>query len=203
MKSEKTKDLLERYKRLNHMKEDWVDKYSDSLLQKDGKAHILVDIREEDVMSPYSDGRILSPDLVDYIQREAQFIKSDELLAIDFKVEDKSDSRNKGIAKQLKEQFLFRFSETKKKKRKVLRETLIFLITGILFILLYIILNVLAYQFNGINKLYLTILSDVIDIVSWVFIWEAADKFFFERRGVQEEMFKMTQLATCEINFID
>lgn len=32
MKSEKTKDLLERYKRLNHMKEDWVDKYSDSLL---------------------------------------------------------------------------------------------------------------------------------------------------------------------------
>ena len=51
-------------------------------------------------------------------------------------------------------------------------------------------------------SLWLSIFSEIIDIVYWVFIWEAVDKFFFEQREVQRQLFRLTQLATADINFI-
>ena len=47
-------------------------------------------------------------------------------------------------------------------------------------------------------SLWLSIFSEVIDIVYWVFIWEAVDKFFFEQREVQRQLFRLTQLATAD-----
>lgn len=203
MRSEKKKDFLERYSKLSRMKEDWVKTYSASLIQKDGRAHLLVDLTKGEVMSPYSDGRMISPDLMDYIEKEASFIQLEEPLSIDFKVQDKDAETNRTIARQVQEQFLFKFCLTKKKRFKVLKDTFFFLIVGILFCLVYIILSVFASRAEGNTRLYLTILSEVIDIVYWVFIWEATDKFFFERRGVQEELFRFTQLASAEINFLE
>lgn len=205
MKSDKTRDLMERYNRLNNSKKDWVAEYTQSLMQEDGRAHLRVDLRNAEIFSPYSENNKISPDLFEYIDDQVQFLSSDENLSIDFIVDEGSDDIKETLSKQIKQQYLFKFDEAKRNKMDALRKSLHFLLVGVLFCIVYIIVSVFANleSVSSNAKLWLQITGEVIDIIYWVFIWEATDKFFFERREVQRRLLRLTQLCTADINFLN
>jgi len=52
------------------------------------------------------------------------------------------------------------------------------------------------------ENIFYFVLNNVFSIVSWVFIWDAVDKWAFEERDVQREAIKMAQLALSNIRFL-
>ena len=43
------------------------------------------------------------------------------------------------------------------------------------------------------------VLSEVIDIAAWVFLWESVDKGFFEKVGLRSEFRMLERLANAKI----
>ncbi|MCH4278018.1 MAG: hypothetical protein LKF89_03775, partial [Bacilli bacterium] len=48
----------------------------------------------------------------------------------------------------------------------------------------------------------LVLIAEVISIASWVFIWDAVDKFFFERPSIKRKRVRFAQIANSEVNFV-
>lgn len=203
---DKKKDLLERFSRLSYSKNDWIQERKDKMMEEDGRAHVRIDLSSTDAINPFSGGTRLDQAVFDYVENEAMYTDVDELLSIDFIVKEKNEEYDRMLAKEVKNHYLFKFAETKEKKREVLRKSFGLLGAGILFVILYIIMSFLSNSIdtsistNG--RMWLSIFSEVVDIIYWVFIWEAVDKFFFEQREVQKELLRLTQLATSDINII-
>lgn len=203
---DKKKDLLERFSRLSYSKNDWIQERKDKMMEEDGRAHVRIDLSSTDAINPFSGGTRLDQAVFDYVENEAMYTDVDELLSIDFIVKEKNEEYDRMLAKEVKNHYLFKFAETKEKKREVLRKSFGLLGAGILFVILYIIMSFLSNSIdtsistNG--RMWLSIFSEVVDIIYWVFIWEAVDKFFFEQREVQRELLRLTQLATSDINII-
>ena len=186
MKSEEAKDLAKRFHRLSKSKTDWVKEHSDSMVESDGRAHVKVDLRKTNALNLY-------------------YTEVEKPLSIDFYVEEKDAKFDKLLAKEVKNHYLFKFSETKKQKSDVVKKSWNLLLAGIFFVIVYILMSYFSKNSDNMSRnasLWLSIFSEVIDIVYWVFIWEAVDKFFFEQREVQRQLFRLTQLATADINFI-
>lgn len=80
-------------------------------------------------------------------------------------------------------------------KRDLLRNmiiALIMLIIGSIFITLMLIIG---------NKNSNPIWTTILEIAGWVFIWEAVDKFFFERHSLNKELRKSIQIVSAKIEF--
>lgn len=205
MKSEEAKDLAKRFHRLSRSKTDWVKEQSDSMVESDGRAHVKVDLRKTTALNLYSGGTRIHPDILEFIEDEAIYTEVEKPLSIDFYVEEKDAKFDKLLAKEVKNHYLFKFSETKKQKSDVVKKSWNLLLAGIFFVIVYILMSYFSRNSDNMSRnasLWLSIFSEVIDIVYWVFIWEAVDKFFFEQREVQRQLFRLTQLATADINFI-
>ena len=71
--------------------------------------------------------------------------------------------------------------------------SIIFLAIGLIFLAGVIIANANQWSFT---------LSEVLDIISWVFVWESVDTFFMERYKKKVEKIKCVKLAVAEITFI-
>lgn len=205
MKNEEAKDLAKRFHRLSRSKTDWVKEHSDSMVESDGRAHVKVDLRKTTALNLYSGGTRIHPDILEFIEDEAIYTEVEKPLSIDFYVEEKDAKFDKLLAKEVKNHYLFKFSETKKQKSDVVKKSWNLLLAGIFFVIVYILMSYFSKNSDNMSRnasLWLSIFSEVIDIVYWVFIWEAVDKFFFEQREVQRQLLRLTQLATADINFI-
>lgn len=116
MKSEEAKDLAKRFHRLSRSKTDWVKEHSDSMVESDGRAHVKVDLRKTTALNLYSGGTRIHPDILEFIEDEAIYTEVEKPLSIDFYVEEKDAKFDKLLAKEVKNHYLFKFSETKKQK---------------------------------------------------------------------------------------
>ena len=71
--------------------------------------------------------------------------------------------------------------------------SIIFMIVGLIFLVGVIITS--TYEFS--EAIY-----EVLDIIAWVFIWEAVDTFFMERHKKRVEKIKYAKIAVSEIIFV-
>ena len=67
------------------------------------------------------------------------------------------------------------------------------LILGILFLGLFILEEMFFHT---------PILSIILEIVSWVFIWEAVDSFFLERLSLKEKRLQMARIYDAEMEVV-
>ena len=67
-------------------------------------------------------------------------------------------------------------------------------IVGVIIITIMIILTL-----KEVDQVWITIL----EIIGWVFIWEAVDKFIFERRDIKKDLRKSNTFANAKIMFED
>ena len=81
-------------------------------------------------------------------------------------------------------------SRIQKDRREAMIVSLFLLAGGILWL-------VLGYFFDASSKF--GIVRELVIIVSWVFVWAAVEKFFFDRRRLTDRRFSLLQILSAEI----
>jgi hypothetical protein len=179
--------------------ENFVGSYVDSLMKDDGKAHISVDLRRgNQVFETYSSHRDLASGIFSYVEGVAKYLKSSTEVAVDFIIAPEQVGLEDSIRKEFLGNYRFDYDEKRAEVTKIKWQSLILMIIGIFFLLGC---SALGYFATKQNDGFLNIMSQVVSIVSWVFIWAAVEKFYFDRTATNREALKAAQLADAAISF--
>lgn len=196
MDKEKLKSLRKTYKEelkeLKSGKFDLFDEHTSALLGEDGRAHIKIDLRGEEIYEPYSGKNKLNTNLFEHIQNEAEHIRPACPICLDFYIDEKDEKDIEKITSLYEQNAKFAFSSASNELRKNRIIISFSMILGVLFLIAY---EVFMFFFNG------NFFGEIISIASWVFIWEAVDRYFFTRLGIQKEGLLLARLASAKLIF--
>ena len=168
-------------------------------VHKDGKAYINVDLTKvESPFSIYSYDTRMDPEIYNYIDSEVFYLAADIPLVVNFDDDGKySEALKDKIAKAVVKHYALQYEDKRLSLRKNNLTAFIILMTGILLLVTYIGLNIFLSQIQE----YLVMIFEILLIMSWMFIWEAGNRFFFSGSASREEVFNAGQLALVEVRF--
>ena len=199
----KTDELIHTYKALKKEKKSFIEEYTKARTKEDGRAHIEIDIREEEVTNSLSNKKIIDRSILDFIEEQASNLKKDSKISLDFLVDNNDGDKEKFIQNSLTRYFKIMIYKSQDEEKRIKAKAFIFLALGVLFCLTYILLSYFSTEMSGGAKLWSTIISEIIGIVYWVFIWEATDKWAFDLTKEKFNGLFYTQLYLAKVNFIN
>lgn len=163
---------------------------------KDGRAIINVGAENyDDIFSPYcyKGGDTLSSTLVEYLNQKANTVPLDHDLTIRFHVKDASEEKRKEIRAALKENYQSDIRGIDNKMQSTALFSMWFILLGILFTVAYLLL---------LDKVPIAV-TYIMDLFSWLFLWEGIDAFFLDRRLMKRDKLKALRLATAKLEIIE
>lgn len=195
------KEFKSRLKDLLQKKQgNFVENYTLSLIEDDGKAHIKVDLRHGNpVFETYSSHRDLSNDIFNYVEGVARYVPLAIPLVIDFLIPLDYEPIESQISSEFFTNYNFNFDEKRREARSVQIKGWFMMGVGILFLLVYLVFVVL--EKTNSNNLFWFLGDQIFSIVAWVFIWDAIDKWAFEERDYKRESLREAQLASASVVF--
>lgn len=174
-------------------------KYVESLIYPDGKAHISVDLTNVDELySPYSYKEDMKPDIFEYIDEKTYYTPVEIPLIVNFDVGDVSDLRRARIKRSFLDHYRLIY-EDKRRELKINRAAAWVLFTIGMSALIVATIAKLAINAGGIADI--PLIFEMLQIFSWVFLWEAISKFFFQGREMRTQCMNAGQLALAEVKF--
>ena len=171
-------------------------RFEENVVQDDGKAYINVDLTKVD--SPFSiysyDSRV-DQEIYDYIDSAAFFLRASVPVVINFDdggryTEELKEKIRKAVIRHYALEFEDRIHEH---RRRIAFGWFAFII-GLLFLATSIILNIFVED-------KIRIFLEIITILSWVFIWQSIDIFFFAGHERRIDIYNSAQLAVAEVKF--
>lgn len=170
-------------------------RYEDSLVEDDGKAYINVDLTKvETPFSVYSYNRRVDPEIYAYIDSAAFYLRASVPVVINFDDGGRySDELKEKIRKAVIRHYALEFEDRMHEHRRRLVFGIIAFIFGLLFLATTILLNIFVDSMN--------IFFEIITILSWVFIWQSMDIFFFAGHERRIDIYNSAQLAVAEVKF--
>lgn len=163
-----------------------------SIEQFEDRTVISIDLRTSPIYDEYSGKNFLSPDIFEYLENVFRFIGNKTVpLHIHFIYpEGMSDQEKEHIKNLYRIHYAIAYREEKKSIKYSNIEGVIFLIIGII---------LLSVDYFVNKKNIGAIISDVVLIFSWVFIWEACSKFTLANFESRLQISKDTILFTANI----
>lgn len=162
-------------------------------MDEEGSAIININLKNTDnLFSPYSEKKVLNTDLMRYIDSQADPLPADVPLVINFIVDDVSDVDKEYIQKAIKRYYWLSYKSMTQELRRILITSIILFFIGISILVFYEVLNRLSIDIFA---------NQIVLIASWVFIWEAVSRFFFNRRAKQIERINEGQMVVATIRF--
>ena len=170
-------------------------RYEDSLVEDDGKAYINVDLTKvETPFSVYSYNRRVDPEIYAYIDSAAFYLRASVPVVINFDDGGRySDELKEKIRKAVIRHYALEFEDRMHEHRRRIAFGIIAFIFGLLFLTTTILLNIFVDSMN--------IFFEIITILSWVFIWQSMDIFFFAGHERRIDIYNSAQLAVAEVKF--
>jgi len=170
-------------------------RYEDSLVEDDGKAYINVDLTKvETPFSVYSYNRRVDPEIYAYIDSAAFYLRASVPVVINFDDGGRySEELKEKIKKAVIRHYALEFEDRMHEHRRRIAFGWIAFIFGLLFLTTTILLNVFIGDMN--------IFFEIITILSWVFIWQSIDIFFFAGHERRVDIYNSAQLAVAEVRF--
>ena len=149
---------------------------------------------EEELYSGYNYDRneVLNPALGDFLLEKAESLPAKSKLRLKFFSD--VNIKEHELFSAIKNKFKGEFENYQRKLKKTALFSLVVLILGILFLGLFI-LEEMFFQ--------TPILSIILEIVSWVFIWEAVDAFFLQRSSLKEKRLQMARIYDAEMEVVN
>ncbi len=185
-----------------HRDSHYLEDYAERLKQEDGYSHIRVDLRHGNkIFEQYSSASSLSDGIFEYIEGVAKYTKIYDSLAIDFILTPEDTKMESLIEREFKENYAFELDDSSEELHRCSLHSLLMTAFGVLLLSIYIAMSA-ATQINSSLPKYLVLIAEVISIASWVFIWDAVDKFFFERPSIKRKRVRFAQIANSEVNFV-
>lgn len=172
-----TKENLERFRNDNFLK---------NYYETDTDAYIVVTVTKENIYDQYSKNSLINNDFFDYLDELYKFANKSKKLNIVFDFDESfSEQEKDNVISLVKVNYSLRYYEKRTKMKSLAIISLILLLIGCIILATYATLE--HFQVNYI-------VNEVISIFSWVFIWEAADLYFFARRELKIDCLKINDL---------
>ncbi len=171
-------------------------RYEDSLVEDDGKAYINVDLTKvETPFSVYSYNRRIDPEIFAYIDSAAFYLRAAVPVVINFDDGGRySEELKAKISKAVIRHYALEFEDRMHEYRNRIAFGFVAFFIGLLFLAASIILNFFVQD-------KIRIFLEIITILSWVFIWQSVDIFFFAGRERRIDIYNSAQLAVAEVIF--
>ena len=154
---------------------------------------VIIDVKVDNNTQLFSDynydnKKTLHKDLCDYLWENTKLVPSNKDLTIN--IYDRSTVTENQIEKAIKNHYRREYKHAKNKLEKINIFTLSCLIVGILF------LAALVFLHEAINNYYVDI---IFEIIAWVLIWEAVDRFFLERPSIKRQCKRIQKLYSAKV----
>ncbi len=171
-------------------------RYEYALVEDDGKAYINVDLTKVDSpFSVYSYDKRVDPEIYAYIDSVAFYLRASVPVVINFDDGGRYSEELKGKIKfAVIRHYALEFEERMHEHRRRTAFGFIALGIGLIFLALSIILN---FFLDDQIRIFL----ELITILSWVFVWQSIDIFFFAGHERRVDIYNSAQLAVAEVKF--
>ena len=171
------------------------NKQNDLPQNKIPAAEINLTVRDDSqILSPYSEpGKpVISGELADYLENVASGYLPAQPLSINFYSDCIDDGEKPVYDKGLRNYFSFKAAETRRDMMQKTFMALIFTLIGVIGLTVMFVLSA-----HGLGE----VLTECLDIFAWVFLWEAVDQFFIERKGVARKCRRFENFVNANISF--
>ena len=192
----KRKEMKETINEANVMFEEIKeDKNRADFYEENGVSHIEINLSNGNIYDEYSTDSELNPTIFEFVDKVFRLVKKKADLEIDitFPSAMKYEEKDK-IEKLFKSHYAINIVKSNEEIKRHNIVSIILLFFGIIVYGAYGLLEYFKMDF---------IFQGVIEIASWVFIWEAVDMFFLSNFGSRLERMKNIKIFNAKINRIE
>jgi len=140
-----------------------------------GRSVININVAETDcILSKFNDDgmEIISPDMADFVNNLVKSVPIKKDVVLKIKCKDYSENKEKRYKKAIKNYYINEFADKDAKlKNNAIISLILFLVGVVGFAGLYLLKTFDAYW----------LIQDIVEVASWVFLWETVDVFFLNR----------------------
>ena len=171
------------------------DKNRADFYEENGVSHIEINLSNGNIYDEYSTDSELNPTIFEFVDKVFRLVKKKADLEIDitFPSAMKDEEKDK-IEKLFKSHYAINIVKSNEEIKRHNIVSIILLFFGIIVYGAYGLLEYFKMDF---------IFQGVIEIASWVFIWEAVDMFFLSNFGSKLERIKNIKIFNAKINRIE
>ena len=192
----KRKEMKETINEANVMFEEIKqDKNRADFYEENGVSHIEINLSNGNIYDEYSTDSELNPTIFEFVDKVFRLVKKKADLEIDitFPSAMKDEEKDK-IEKLFKSHYAINIVKSNEEIKRHNIVSIILLLFGVIVYGTYGLLEYFKMDF---------IFQGVIEIASWVFIWEAVDMFFLSNFGSRLERMKNIKIFNAKINRIE
>ncbi len=171
------------------------DKNRADFYEENGVPHIEINLSNGNIYDEYSTDSELNPTIFEFVDKVFRLVKKKTDLEIDitFPSTMKDEEKDK-IEKLFKSHYAINIVKSNEEIKRHNIVSIILLFFGIIVYGAYGLLEYFKMDF---------IFQGVIEIASWVFIWESVDMFFLSNFGSRLERMKNIKIFNAKINRIE
>ena len=171
------------------------DKNRADFYEENGVPHIEINLSNGNIYDEYSTDSELNPTIFEFVDKVFRLVKKKADLEIDitFPSSMKDEEKDK-IEKLFKSHYAINIVKSNEEIKRHNIVSIILLIFGIIVYGAYGLLEYFKMDF---------IFQGVIEIASWVFIWESVDMFFLSNFSSRLERMKNIKIFNAKINRIE
>ena len=171
------------------------DKNRADFYEENGVPHIEINLSNGNIYDEYSTDSELNPTIFEFVDKVFRLVKKKADLEIDITFPSSmKDEEKEKIEKLFKSHYAINIVKSNEEIKRHNIVSIILLIFGIVVYGAYGLLEYFKMDF---------IFQGVIEIASWVFIWESVDMFFLSNFSSRLERMKNIKIFNAKINRIE
>ena len=149
---------------------------------------------DDDFLSPFAlrGEEMLSGEASEFLDRAVMRLPLKDELHVDIAGEAITMGERSGYAAAIRNTYRTRVIDIDRKLRRNAVAAFMMTLAAIVIMTLYVTLELWNAGY---------VILEIVDIVAWVFMWEAADLFFLERNVLKLEQLRSCRLYAAEITF--
>ena len=153
------------------------DRIRNDEFDEDNKGRSVIKINVDDadcILAKYNDDgqEIISSDMADFVNNLVKSVSIEKDIVLDIKCGNYTESKEKRYKKAIVNYYVNEFADKDAKIKNNTKVSLLLFIVGVLgFVGLYLLRLFDAYW----------LIQDIVEVTSWVFLWETVDVFFLNR----------------------
>jgi len=185
--------MFKQIKEINRIKKSAMSEKNET--DNEGRSVLRMNVSDDDAfLSPYSaDGQsVISSEVAEFIDNAAAPLNLKRPVKIIIRGATIDDEEKKTYRAAVKKYYGNKIFEADGRLKKNLVLSAIMALIGAAILSACVLLHV-----NNAGA----VISELIDIVAWVFAWEAVDLFFLERPLLRRELLKSCRLYEAEISY--
>jgi len=162
---------------------------------EEGRAVIgMTVLRDDDFLSCYSAGEtpVISAEIAAFLEENTLALRPGEPLHVRIDSDCIDETEREIYCTALREYYVRRYKRSHMQLRRNALAALIMAMIGFLTLAAVVVFSVLGT---------LPVLSEVIDIFAWVFLWESVDLFFLQRTALRYERDRYLHFIDAVIEF--